>query len=77
MESDAGFDGGAKVLPEVEAVGHLGRVRGAGSGAAGVGSPDGGEHRTGIWIADQKQRRERRDSEQRAALAEPGMGWAR
>ncbi|MFE9804607.1 hypothetical protein ACFYP6_38310 [Streptomyces goshikiensis] len=39
--------------------------------------PDGGEHRTGIWIADQKQRRERLGFEQRAALAELGLGWAR
>lgn len=38
MESDGGFDGGAKVVPEVEAVGHLDRVRCTGPGAVGVGA---------------------------------------
>lgn len=31
--------------------------------------PDGGEHRTGVWIANQKQRRDRLTPEQLAALA--------
>ncbi|MFE4265421.1 helicase associated domain-containing protein [Streptomyces sp. NPDC056883] len=39
--------------------------------------PDGGEHRTGVWIVNQKQRRGRLTPEQLAQLAELGIGWAR
>ncbi|MBT2479571.1 DEAD/DEAH box helicase [Streptomyces sp. ISL-94] len=38
--------------------------------------PDGSEHRTGIWIGNQKQRRDRLDAAQLAALADLGMDWA-
>ncbi|MYV74550.1 DEAD/DEAH box helicase family protein [Streptomyces sp. SID1046] len=38
--------------------------------------PDGTEHRTGIWISNQKARRHRLDQAQLAALAEAGVGWA-
>lgn len=39
--------------------------------------PDGSEHRTGIWYANTKARRDRLDAAQLAALAELGVGWAR
>ncbi|MFB0627674.1 helicase [Streptomyces sp. AB3(2024)] len=39
--------------------------------------PDGSEQRTGVWIANQKQRRNRLDAGQLAALAQLGMEWAR
>ncbi|WP_330334749.1 hypothetical protein OHS33_36705 [Streptomyces sp. NBC_00536] len=39
--------------------------------------PDGSEHRTGVWIVNQKQRRDRLDPSQLAALAELGVDWAR
>lgn len=39
--------------------------------------PDGTEHRTGIWICNQKARRDRLDQAQLAALAELGVEWAR
>ncbi|MDX3540280.1 helicase associated domain-containing protein [Streptomyces sp. MB09-01] len=38
--------------------------------------PDGTEHRTGIWISNQKARRDKLDQAQRAALAELGVDWA-
>ncbi|OLZ45097.1 helicase [Streptomyces amritsarensis] len=39
--------------------------------------PDGTEHRTGIWVGNQKARRNRLDQAQLAALAELGVDWAR
>ncbi|GGT44007.1 helicase [Streptomyces kurssanovii] len=39
--------------------------------------PDGTEHRTGIWIGNQKARRDRLDTTQLATLAELGIDWAR
>ncbi|MFE2267642.1 hypothetical protein ACFXB4_00175 [Streptomyces lavendulae] len=36
--------------------------------------PEGGEHRTGVWLANQKQRRDRLDTAQLAGL---GVQWAR
>ncbi|WP_327241081.1 hypothetical protein [Streptomyces sp. NBC_01320] len=39
--------------------------------------PDGTEHRTGIWITNQKARRDRLDTGQLRALAELGIDWAR
>ncbi|MFE2246645.1 hypothetical protein [Streptomyces lavendulae] len=39
--------------------------------------PDGSEHRTGLWIANQRQRRDRLDAAQLEALAELGIDWAR
>ncbi|MFF3863388.1 helicase associated domain-containing protein [Streptomyces sp. NPDC002209] len=38
--------------------------------------PDGTEHRTGVWIVNQKQRRDRLDADQLAALAALGVDWA-
>ncbi|MFJ6761104.1 Helicase associated domain protein [Streptomyces sp. NPDC091273] len=38
--------------------------------------PDGTEHRTGIWISNQKARRDRLDPAQLAALADLGIDWA-
>ncbi|MEU6315684.1 hypothetical protein [Streptomyces sp. NPDC047014] len=37
---------------------------------------DGTVHRTGIWIGNQKQRRDRLSSGQLAALAALGVDWA-
>ncbi|MEV7443002.1 Helicase associated domain protein [Streptomyces sp. NPDC091204] len=46
-------------------------------GRAGVQeTPDGDIHRVGVWLANQKQRRDRLDQAQRAALAELGIHWA-
>ncbi|WP_405835075.1 Helicase associated domain protein [Streptomyces sp. NBC_01518] len=38
--------------------------------------PDGSEVKLGVWIMNQKTRRERLDARQRAALAELGLNWA-
>ncbi|MFI1451346.1 Helicase associated domain protein [Streptomyces virginiae] len=38
--------------------------------------PDGTEHRTGIWIGNQKARRDKLDQTQLTALAELGVHWA-
>ncbi|MFJ9344792.1 Helicase associated domain protein [Streptomyces sp. NPDC101733] len=38
--------------------------------------PDGTQHRTGIWISNQKQRRDKLHPAQLAALAELGVQWA-
>ncbi|MER7513047.1 hypothetical protein ABTX82_32550 [Streptomyces lavendulae] len=38
---------------------------------------DGREHRTGVWLADQRQRRDRLDAARLEALAELGVQWAR
>ncbi|MFI1286515.1 hypothetical protein ACH4U5_38170 [Streptomyces sp. NPDC020858] len=38
--------------------------------------PDGTEHRTGIWYANQKARRDKLDANQLRALAELGVDWA-
>ncbi|KOU22539.1 DEAD/DEAH box helicase [Streptomyces sp. WM6368] len=38
--------------------------------------PDGTEHRTGIWISNQKARPDKLDAEQLAALAALGIDWA-
>ncbi|MFD7917295.1 hypothetical protein ACFV30_42605 [Streptomyces sp. NPDC059752] len=38
--------------------------------------PDGDVRRVGVWLANQKQRRDQLDQAQRAALAEPGIHWA-
>ncbi|KPI33191.1 helicase-associated protein [Actinobacteria bacterium OV450] len=37
--------------------------------------PDGTEHRTGVWIANQKQRRDRLHPDQLEALANLGIHW--
>ncbi|MFB6564078.1 helicase associated domain-containing protein [Streptomyces sp. NPDC056400] len=47
-------------------------------GRAGVQEmPDGDNRRVGVWLANQKQRRDRLDQAQLAALAELGADWAR
>ncbi|MFD9523715.1 helicase associated domain-containing protein, partial [Streptomyces sp. NPDC059979] len=38
--------------------------------------PDGDIHRVGVWLANQKQRRNKLHQAQRAALAELGVDWA-
>ncbi|MFF7300596.1 Helicase associated domain protein [Streptomyces sp. NPDC008265] len=38
--------------------------------------PDGAEHRVGIWIGNQKARRDKLDRAQLAALAGLGVEWA-
>ncbi|WP_350206306.1 helicase associated domain-containing protein [Streptomyces sp. 2P-4] len=38
--------------------------------------PDGSEHRTGVWLANQRQRRDRLSAEQLQALAHLGIDWA-
>ncbi|MEU3317352.1 helicase associated domain-containing protein [Streptomyces sp. NPDC006662] len=38
--------------------------------------PDGSEHRTGVWLANQRQRRDRLHPDQLRALADLGMEWA-
>ncbi|GLW03459.1 hypothetical protein Slala05_70890 [Streptomyces lavendulae subsp. lavendulae] len=38
---------------------------------------DGSEHRTGVWLADQRQRRDRLDAARLEALAKLGVQWAR
>ncbi|MFD9523746.1 Helicase associated domain protein [Streptomyces sp. NPDC059979] len=46
-------------------------------GRAGVQEmPDGDVRRVGVWLANQKQRRDRLGQAQRAALAELGVDWA-
>ncbi|MGW6846703.1 Helicase associated domain protein [Streptomyces sp. NPDC054958] len=50
---------------------------GALPGRAGVQeTPDGDIHRVGVWLANQKQRRNRLDADQLRALAEMGVHWA-
>ncbi|UUU37803.1 hypothetical protein [Streptomyces sp. NBC_00162] len=46
--------------------------------AADAGLPEayGDVRRVGVWLANQKQRRDRLDQAQRAALAELGVDWA-
>ncbi|RSS40771.1 hypothetical protein EF912_32040 [Streptomyces sp. WAC07061] len=38
--------------------------------------PDGSEHRTGVWVANQRQRRDRLTAQQLEALAALGHEWA-
>ncbi|WUF67103.1 helicase associated domain-containing protein [Streptomyces nojiriensis] len=38
--------------------------------------PDGSEHRTGVWIVNQKQRRDRLRPDRLRALADLGLEWA-
>ncbi|MFF4583757.1 hypothetical protein ACFY15_36220 [Streptomyces sp. NPDC001373] len=38
--------------------------------------PDGTAHRTGVWLANQRQRRDRLDTGQLEALAGLGVQWA-
>ncbi|WP_328787039.1 hypothetical protein OG373_03940 [Streptomyces avidinii] len=39
-------------------------------------TPDGDIHCVAVWLANQKQRRDRLDQAQRAALADLGVHWA-
>ncbi|WP_404962192.1 helicase associated domain-containing protein [Streptomyces sp. 147326] len=51
---------------------------GALPGRAGVQEmPDGDIHRVGVWLANQKQRRDKLDAAQLRALADLGVQWAR
>ncbi|MCY0939722.1 helicase associated domain-containing protein [Streptomyces sp. H34-S4] len=69
----AAFQTGVAALAQ-----YLGRERGGMPGRGHVERlPDGGEHRTGVWIANQKPRRDRLDREQLAALADLGVDWAK
>ncbi|WP_369016020.1 Helicase associated domain protein [Streptomyces kutzneri] len=46
-------------------------------GRAGVERlPDGDVRRVGVWLANQRRRRDRIDQAQRATLAELGVEWA-
>ncbi|MFF5448482.1 Helicase associated domain protein [Streptomyces sp. NPDC012888] len=56
---------------------YVGREGGMPSRAHVERLPDGTAHRTGVWIANQKQRRDRLDAGQLEALAELGVLWAR
>ncbi|MFJ3883337.1 Helicase associated domain protein [Streptomyces sp. NPDC090077] len=51
-----------------------------GAGTPGRGHverlPDGSEHRTGVWVANQRQRRDRLHPDQLRALADLGFEWA-
>lgn len=54
---------------------------GKGAGLPGRGHieqlPNGGEHRTGVWLVNQKQRRNRLNPGQLTALAGLGVDWAK
>ncbi|MGW7333526.1 helicase associated domain-containing protein, partial [Streptomyces sp. NPDC054840] len=51
---------------------------GALPGRAGVQEmPDGDIHRVGVWLANQKQRRDKLHPAQRAALTQLGVDWVR
>ncbi|MFB7784085.1 helicase associated domain-containing protein [Streptomyces vinaceus] len=69
----AAFEAGVQALTQ-----YLAREGGGASGRAHVERlPDGSEHRTGVWLANQRQRRDRLDADQLAALADLGVEWAR
>ncbi|WP_331731906.1 Helicase associated domain protein (plasmid) [Streptomyces avidinii] len=69
--------GGAAFQKGLEALARYIAREGTLPGRAGVQEmPDGDIHRVGIWLANQKQRRDKLDRTQRAALAGLGVGWA-
>lgn len=69
----AAFQAGVQALAQ-----YLEREGGGMPGRAHVELlPDGVEHRTGVWIANQKQRRDRLERAQLATLADLGVHWAR
>ncbi|MFE3585674.1 DEAD/DEAH box helicase [Streptomyces vinaceus] len=68
----AAFEAGVQALTQ-----YLAREGGGTPGRAHVERlPDGSEHRTGVWLANQKQRRDRLDAAQLVALAHLGVEWA-
>ncbi|MFE1558134.1 Helicase associated domain protein [Streptomyces sp. NPDC058734] len=68
----AAFETGVQALAQ-----YLRREGGGTPGRAHVEHlPDGSEHRTGVWLANQRQRRDHLDAAQLRALAELGMEWA-
>ncbi|MFI5866346.1 Helicase associated domain protein [Streptomyces sp. NPDC051546] len=73
--------GAASFQTGMQALAQYREREGEGSGLPGRGHvellPDGGQHRTGVWIVNQKQRRDRLDAAQLAQLAELGVHWAR
>ncbi|MEU4359612.1 helicase associated domain-containing protein [Streptomyces virginiae] len=70
--------GGTAFLKGFEALQQYIAREGVLPGRAGVQEmPDGEIRRVGVWLANQKQRRDKLDQEQRAALAELGVDWAR
>ncbi|MEU3317102.1 helicase associated domain-containing protein [Streptomyces sp. NPDC006662] len=66
------FDKGLQALQQ-----YLKREGGGAPGRSHVERPpDGSEHRTGVWLANQRQRRDRLQPAQLAALATLGVDWA-
>ncbi|MEV7730475.1 Helicase associated domain protein [Streptomyces sp. NPDC087917] len=72
--------GSVAFLAGVAALAQYLEREGPGGGMPGRGHveqlPDGAEHRTGIWIMNQKTRRDRLSPEQLATLASLGVDWA-
>ncbi|WP_350206582.1 Helicase associated domain protein [Streptomyces sp. 2P-4] len=70
--SAAAFEAGVQALAQ-----YLAREGGGTPGRSHVERlPDGSEHRTGVWLANQRQRRDRLSAEQLQALAHLGIDWA-
>ncbi|MFF8265181.1 Helicase associated domain protein [Streptomyces virginiae] len=70
--------GGAAFQKGLQALQQYIAREGALPGRAGVQETPAGEiRRVGVWLANQKQRRDKLDQAQRAALAELGVDWAR
>ncbi|MFF2789811.1 helicase associated domain-containing protein [Streptomyces sp. NPDC058049] len=67
----AAFQKGLKALQQ-----YIAREGGLPGRAVVERLPDGTEHRTGIWIANQKARRDKLDQAQLQALADLGIEWA-
>ncbi|MFI5983580.1 Helicase associated domain protein [Streptomyces sp. NPDC051555] len=68
----AAFDRGVRALAQC-----LERTDGRPPGRAHVERlADGSEHRTGVWLANQKQRRDRLGADRLRALADLGIDWA-
>ncbi|MFE3760473.1 Helicase associated domain protein [Streptomyces sp. NPDC059104] len=68
----AAFEAGVQALTQ-----YLAREGGGAPGRSHVERlPDGSEHRTGIWLANQKQRRDRLHPAHLEALAALGVKWA-
>ncbi|MFF4448697.1 Helicase associated domain protein [Streptomyces sp. NPDC001502] len=69
--------GGTAFQKGLEALQQYKAREGALPGRAGVQEmPDGDIHRVGVWLANQKQRRDKLGQAQRAALGELGVDWA-
>ncbi|MEU3407688.1 helicase associated domain-containing protein [Streptomyces sp. NPDC006670] len=70
--SAAAFEAGIQALAQ-----YVEREGGGLPGRQHVEHLPGAVHRTGVWLANQRQRRGRLTEEQLAALAELGVDWAR